>query len=471
MTQLMTKTSVTGQFQKPIVADSLPLYPFQQETVNFMVSAGSCVNANFVGSGKSLTTLAVCQKLDARRVLIITPKSVASQWALIEIPKWMPNASIQLITGTLKQRQKQYETLGDHQFTIAGYETVRSDIAHISKHSFDIVICDEAHRLASVRTKLYKSLAKLTASHRYALTATPVMNRPDDLFGIINWVKPGALGSWWGFINRYCVKGGFENKIVVGYRHLDELARRCEPYIIKKTLDEVGMQLPPYTEEELPVILSPIERQNYNLIKNEALLDIEQHIINKIDNPAMMQNTVVKITRLFELCDSLELLGELKASSKLETLKEHLEGTITNDQKAIIITRFSRMAGILQRNLEAYNPCLITGSTQNRAEIIRAFEEGDHQLLIGTEAIGQGLNLQVANILYNYDSAWNPARMEQRAGRIYRNGQTRPVFIYNLVCQKTIEVWLQKKLLKKQELSDSLLPKTITDLQEMLEDD
>jgi SNF2 family DNA or RNA helicase len=109
-------------------------------------------------------------------------------------------------------------------------------------------------------------------------------------------------------------------------------------------------------------------------------------------------------------------------------------------QKAILITRFSRMAHILKRELAKWNPLVITGETQNRQEILKKFEEDpQYRILIGSEAIGQGLNLQkAANILINVDLPWNPARLEQRIGRIHRNGQEKPVFVYNLVQYSSI---------------------------------
>lgn len=437
---------------------TLPLYPYQKEICAYMVNAGNCLNASFVGSGKTLTSLAVCEYLKAQRVLILAPKSVVLQWAEIEGPKWLPQRKFVPVSGSLSVRARLYASFTSG-YMVMGYETARSDIELLSLKDFDIIICDEAHRLANPSTKLYKALKKLKTKHRFGLTATPVMNSATDMFGIINWINPGSLGNYWQFMTRYCVKDMWGS--VKHFKNMDELADRCKPFIIKKTLDEVDLQLPDYTEVIVPVELSAHERKNYDLIKKELLFDIEKSVISKIENPVMLQSSVVKLGKLFEICDSLELIGDSIESSKLEVLKEHLESTLVNGQKAIIITRFSRMAEILNRRLSeaGHKTFIITGGTNNRQEIIKEFEAGQSSILIGTEAIGQGLNLQMANILYNYDSAWNPAKMEQRAGRIYRNGQTKPVFIYNLVVNKSVEGWLQKKLLTKAELSERLLPK------------
>lgn len=447
--------------------EKLPLYPFQEEIARFMITAGSCLNASFVGSGKTLTSLAVCEELRPRRVLIIAPKSVVLQWGQVEILKWLPQAKITVIQGSVRDRIDQYINY-DSGYLVIGYEAARADIGLLEPKDFDIIICDEAHCLANPKTKLYKALTKLKSRHRYALTATPIMNKAEDMYGIINWVRPGFLGNYYAFINRYIVKNNWGG--VKYYKNMDELAERVRPLIIKKTLEEVGMQLPEYTEEELPVELSPLERKVYDQVKEELLFDIEKAIISKIENPVMLQMSIVKLGKLFELCDSMELIGDNITSSKLEVLKEHLESTLQNGQKAIIITRFARMVDILAKALHQYRPQVITGATNDRQVILNEFSQhAENQLLIGTEAIGQGLNLQVANILYNYDSAWNPAKMEQRAGRIYRNGQTKPVFIYNMVVQKSVEGWLQKKLIKKAELSERLLPQSLSEIKEMLE--
>lgn len=445
---------------------TMPLYDFQKQVAQFMVESGSCLNACFVGAGKTLTCLAVCEHLKAKKVLIIVPKSVLLQWAEVEIPKWLPLANVDVISGNKYVRQMQYRSL--RQYVVMGYETFRSDVEEISYMEWDVVIADEAHRLASPKTKTYKAMQQIKATHRFALTATPVMNKAEDMFGIINWVKPGALGNYYAFCNRYCVKDQWGS--VKFYRNMDELAVRVAPHIIKKTLEEVGLELPAKTETDLPVELSGAETKLYSDIRRELLFEIDKLLINKIQNPVMLQATIVKIGKLFELCDSLELLGENKRSSKLEVLKEHLESTIQNGQKAIVITRFARMAKILTRELAQYSPLLITGATDDRQGVLTQFEvQPARSLLVGTEAIGQGLNLQMANVLYNYDLAWNPARMEQRAGRIHRQGQEKPVFIYNLVVQRSVETWLQRKLEDKKQLSERLLPTTAVGIKEMLE--
>jgi SNF2 family DNA or RNA helicase len=302
------------------------LYPYQKEVVDFMCQ-GSCVNSCFVGAGKTLITLATAERLNAQKTLIVVPKSVLLQWATQEIPKWLPEAKITAIQGSARQRQDLYYGF-DTGYMVVGYETARIDIAHLLTIDWDVVACDEAHRLASPRTQTYKALSRLRARRRYAMTATPIMNRVEDLYGILNWCRPGVLGNYYGFINRYCVKGGFKGKQIVGNKNTEELAQRVKPYIIRKTLEEVGLQLPDKTETDIPVQLSDKEQLVYNQIRANLLFEIESASISKIENPVQLQNMVVQLGKLFELCDSLELLGDSTESSKISTLKELLEDVL-----------------------------------------------------------------------------------------------------------------------------------------------
>jgi SNF2 family DNA or RNA helicase len=311
------------------IPKNLPLYPFQREIVDFMVSRGSCLNASFVGAGKTLTSLVACEALGAKRVLVIVPKSVLLQWATQEIPKWLPGVSVQAITGSKKDREKTYKNISYIRYNIIGYETARVDIEHLLPFTWDVIMCDEAHRLANVRTQTYKALKLLKADRRFCLTATPIMNKAEDMFGVINFIRPGILGNYYSFLNRYIVKDMWGG--VKFYKNMEELAKRCSPFIIRKTLEESALQLPEKTITDIPVSLSTEELSLYDKIKRELLFDIETQAISKIQNPIQLQSTIVKLGKLFELCDSLELLGDSTKSSKLEALKEHLEGVLIDE--------------------------------------------------------------------------------------------------------------------------------------------
>jgi len=446
----------------------LPLYDYQREIVDFMVRQGSCINASFVGSGKTITSFGVADTYESTRNLVVAPKSVVAQWK-DEGVKFMPEYEYFLVEGNAKERAEIIENAllcSKPYFLIISYEQARIEFDTLASQKWGCVFFDEGHRLVNPKTKTYKILKTLDCYRRYILTATPIQNSAIDMFGVMDFIRPGTLGNYWQFMNRYVIKDYWGS--IKYFKNMDHLSEVCAPYIIRKSLEEVSLQLPPITQTDLIIQLSDKERKLYDQIKKRTLLDIEALDISKIPNPPVLDNTLTNIGKLFELCDSLELLGENTESSKLEMLKEHLENTLVNGNKAIIITRFSRMAEILTRELSHLSPLLITGQTSNRKDILDEFNNSPkHRLLVGTEAIGQGLNLQVANILYNYDLPWNPAKLEQREGRIYRNGQDKNTFVYNLLVDKSVDMWVKRKINSKESLSRKLLR---DDIKEMLND-
>lgn len=456
---------------KSMQAINLPLYPYQVETKNHMLK-GSCINASFCGSGKTLTTLAAIHELGHNTNLIICPKSVLFNWQN-EINQWLANlADVFVATGTPLSRTALYEEFtrcARPKFLIMTYDTLRQDFPKLSTTYWDTVVFDEVHYLVNPRSKRFKAAGKLLAKVKYGLTATPIMNSAVDMFGCISAVCGTVLGNYWGFLNRYCVKGGFQDKVIVGFRNMDELASRCAPFIVRKTLEEAQFELPERTDTDLICELSKDEASLYERMRKTLLFELEQQEVNKLSSPIILQNTLTNLLKLQELTDSCELLGDSLKSSKIELLKEHLADTKT--MKAVIFTRFSRMAEILKRELAEYNPVVLSGQTEDRQKIIDEFNNNPSvKLFISTEAGGAGINLPAANVLYNYDLPFSLGKMEQRQGRIRWHLQKRAVFFYNLIAQlpngkRTVDAWVKDKLLKKQELSDRLL---ISDIKEIL---
>jgi len=341
--------------------------------------------------------------------------------------------------------------------------------------AFQTIIYDEGHRLGNIRTKTYKAIQKISqgSQYRYALTATPMMNRPAELYGILNTLQPGCLGAYMPFLDRYTVRnkwGGMLFPI-----NQSELAQRLKRYMIRKSLEEVAPEMPPMTIEDIPFDLSEKERTLYDRLKKELLFEVEQYLIEKIERPMVIQMTLVKMLILVELTCSLELLGEDKTSSKLEILKERLEDILVNDDKVIIFSRFEKMTSILFRELQKYNPLLITGKItgEDRDKAVQKFQNDDsHKLLISTDAGGEGLNLDRGNIIFHYDLPWSHGKYTQRNGRIKRLKQTKPTMVYHLIARKSMDIYMSKVLHAKSRLSDTLLgdtPISMEQVEEMLQ--
>ena len=304
----------------------MELYPYQQKGVEFMIKNGSCLNAFEVGLGKTIVTLAVFNTISTPfKALILCPKTLTWQW-LAEIEKFTPHFKAVVIKGNAEERASLW--VKDADIYIANYELLLRDFNFAAGTIWDYVVCDEAVKISNPLIKTYKVLMRIKSKNRIALTGTPFQNRIQDIYGIINWLKPGYLGNYYAFLNRYCVKNYWGS--VVGYINLEELRKRIRPLITRKTKKEVLPELPDIITSEVPFELSEEERQLYNKITKELLFEIEQAEISKIDNPVNIQYTVVKMMKLRMLTGSMELLGESKISTKMECLKEILNNLLND---------------------------------------------------------------------------------------------------------------------------------------------
>ena len=124
---------------------------------------------------------------------------------------------------------------------------------------FDAIICDESAKIANPRTKTYKALNKLKAKHRFALNGTPILNRPEDIWAQINWVAPGALGNYFDFVSRYCLRNHFN--AIIGYQNMDELAERVNRHMIRRLKEDVLTELPEKIITDVPFVLSEKEKE------------------------------------------------------------------------------------------------------------------------------------------------------------------------------------------------------------------
>jgi len=434
---------------------TLPLFPYQRVGSKFLWRAGSGLLADEVGLGKTIQSLAVIERTKTYPVLVFCPAILKYQWEQ-EIKRFLPAASTTVIDGNALEREKRWKEASD--IKIANYELLQRDFDAISRVKWGMIVADEATRIANPFTKTYKTITKLNAAHRIALTGTPISNRPDELWGIINWCMPGVLGSYYSFVERYCVKNMWGG--IYRYQHLEELQKRIKRFMIRRRKEDVLPELPEKIVSDVPFLLSEKEWELYQKIRKELLHEILKEDISKLENPITIQNTLTKMLRLRQIANSLELVGEKTDSSKLEALREVLSEVVAEDRKVIVFTFFSGMADILERELKEYHPLKITGDVTNSARqiVIDDFNfKDEHKVLVMTSAGQYGLNIQAASCVIHYDQEWSLAKMEQREGRSHRLGQQRSVLVYNLLAKGTIDEYVRKILRTKQQLARDLL--------------
>jgi len=441
---------------------SLPLYNFQRVGASFLYKVGNGLLGDPPGLGKTLMAIAVAEKVEAEKVLIFTPSAVKWQFEN-EIKRFIPEAKTVIVDGTVDKRRELWRS--DARFYIANYELLLRDFEHINVREWDLIIADEATKISNPMAKQSKIIKKLRAKRKIAATGTPISNRANDLYNILDFLSPGCMGNYWNFIERYCLKNQWGG--IFGYKNMDELKIRLKKYMIRRTREEVLPELPEKIETEIQFELSDEERKLYDNIRKELLFEIKKEDISKLENPMTIQYSLTKLMRLQQLTNSMELLGESPKSSKIETLKELLEERIETD-KAIIYTKFSQFADILERELVEYKPLKITGEVQDRQKIVDKFNHlSDNRVLIITDAASHGLNLQFqCSTVICMDLPFSLAKLEQIIGRVYRIGQKKTVWVYSLLGRKTVDYHLKKILDSKKELSNQIL--NMSDIQNML---
>lgn len=445
----------------------LPLFPFQKVGAKFLYDIGSGILGDSPGLGKTIQSLAVCVKAKAQKVLIFTPSAVKWQYAQ-EIEKFIPGSSVVVVDGSADNRAELWRS--ESTYYIANYELLLRDLLHIDCREWDVIIADEATKISNALSKTGKAIKKLRAKRRIAMTGTLISNKAQEVWNVADFCNPGIFGNYWGFLSRYCVKNQWGS--VYAYRNVDDLARKLKRQMIRRTMADAKIDLPDKIETDVPFEMSIQEKELYKKLKKEVLFEIDKADIDKIKSPMGIQFTMVKMLRLQQLADSMELLGQKVKSSKLEVLKELLTETMEgNNHKAIVFTKFAQMADILERELVEYKPLKVSGSVKEKyQDIINRFNQDDnHKILILTSAGQYGLNIQRASVLFHYDQEWSLAKMIQRTGRAYRYGQKEKVLEYHLLAKGSMDFYIKKMLHDKAKLSDQVLGDTPVDINQIRE--
>lgn len=432
---------------------NLPMFTFQQSGSGFMCVADNALNGDQPGLGKTIQAIAAAKLKKCKKILVFTFATLKDTWA-DEITKWAPEMSSVIIKGEKDTRIKKWSE--DKNFYIANYEQLLKDLPEIQKQEWDAIIADEATRISNPKAKTTIAIKKINAKYRWPLSGTPLSNSVQDVWSIIDFCAPGALGSYYQFLEKYCEKDVWG--AVKGYKNLDLLKEEIKPHMIRRLKKDVLDQLPEKLYEDIHIDLSQEERHMYNAVKEELLETLKE--IGMTERKGL-QNMMTKMLRLKQATGSLELISGTQKSSKLEALKELLESICVGDNKVVVFTFFKEMALILMRELAQYKPLLIAGGVDQdeRTRNRDAFNENtENRIMIMTEAGAFGLNLQKkAHSIVHYDLPWSITKTEQREDRVHRIGQTGNVTIYKLLVKDSIDEYNLKVIQKKQQVATQVL--------------
>jgi len=439
-----------------------PLLPYQRLGALHLAFGERALLADDMGLGKTIQAIAACELLARRkgveRVLIVCPASLKTEWE--EQIARFNGRSIGLVFGPRGERLAAYRAPAF--FTIVNYEQVLADADDINAIlKPDIVVLDEAQRIKNWQTKTARKVKSLRAPHAFVLTGTPIENRIDELYSIIQYLDPELLGPLFRFNRDFYELD--ERGRPTDYKNLGQLRERVRPLMLRRRKQDVETELPGRTVKTFFVAMAEEQKLRYEDYRMPAA-----RLIAQAQKRPLRQAEFERLQQLLAcmrmVCDTPAILDPTcRVCPKLE----ELEGILTDlleepDRKVIVFSEWERMLTMVRElaaemGVEAAWHSGSVPQNRRRAEINRFKHDPTCRLFLSTDSGSVGLNLQVASAVINIDLPWNPAKLEQRIARAWRKNQTRSVSVVNLVAEGTIEHSILHLIGQKQALADGII--------------
>ncbi len=438
------------------------LYPYQVQGVAFLAATGRALLADDMGLGKTIQAIAATSWLmqhdGVARVLVICPASLKHQWAR-EIEKFT-DYPVQIVQGGPQARGVQYRRGGG--YFVVNYELVLRDLSVINETlSPDLIVLDEAQRIKNWRTKIASAVKQIASRYAFVLSGTPLENRLEDLYSLMQVIDPTVLGPLWRYMVDFHITD--ERDKVLGYRNLSELRQRLAAVMLRRDRRLVRKQLPRRIEQRLDVELTPAQAELHDSAVSNAgrLANIAK---SRPLTPSEQNRLMAHLQQARMACNAAGLVDkETKGSPKLDELAALIdELCVQSGRKAVVFSQWERMTYMVEQRLKrmGVGSVRLHGGvpTSKRGALMDRFNDDDAiQVFISTDAGGVGLNLQSASLLINLDIPWNPAILDQRIARVHRLGQTRTVQTILIVCANSYEEHVMKLVAGKRHLFDNVV--------------
>ena len=343
-------------------------------------------------------------------------------------------------------------------FLITNVESLRqqeivSTISALCKDgTIGIVAIDEVHKCKNPTSQQGKGILKVQPECRIAMTGTPLMNNPFDLYIILKWLGYEKHG-FWSFKKHYGVFGGYGGYEVIGYRYLNELQEQLDNIMLRRLKNDV-LDLPEKTHITEYVEMTPKQKQIYDEVTAEIKMNIDQ--IKMANNP------LAELIRMRQATGYTGILSStVKESAKLDRMEELVEEAIENGKKVVIFSNWTQMTDVIFKRVEKFGAVFITGQLEDRhrqGAVNRFQNDPSCNVIVGTiGAMGTGLTLTAGTVEIFMDEPWNRANKEQAEDRCHRVGTTENVTIYTLVCKGTIDERINELVEKKGAMADALV--------------
>lgn len=442
------------------------------------------VLADDMGLGKTVQTIAhLLLEKDAGRLdkpaLIVAPVSVIGNWQT-ELRRFAPQLKVLTLHGP--RRKALFADIGCSDIVITGYPLLAIDAQILCAREFSFAILDEAQMIKNPRAKVSQAARGLRAEHRLCLTGTPMENHLGELWSLFDFLQPGLLGQEKQFQRHY--RTPIEKNR--NEQRREALTRRIAPFVLRRTKDQVAQELPPKTQIIETLVLDERQRDFYDGIR----LAMHRRVLEIIEQRGLARSQITvldALLRLRQACCDPRLVDTGTAnddpdmipgrrtdpspergspadqehipSAKMDWLRTVLPELVAEGRRILLFSQFTTMLALIEDTVKELNIpyCLLTGATRSRDEVIQRFQAGEAPLfLISLKAGGTGLNLTAADTVIHYDPWWNPAVETQATDRAHRIGQDKPVFVYKLIAQGTVEEKIMELQASKHELASQL---------------
>ncbi|MFT4047744.1 MAG: DEAD/DEAH box helicase [Solimonas sp.] len=422
------------------------------------------VLADDMGLGKTLQTLAhiLLEKEQGRLdrpVLVVAPTSLVFNWRR-EAARFAPKLRVLVLHG--HERRRRFSAMAHVDIVLTTYALLPRDLEALRRQAWHLLILDEAQNIKNPRSKAAASVAQLDARHRLCLSGTPLENHLGELWSLFHFLMPGYLGDDPSFRRRF--RAPIEKHDDAGVRA--QLARRVGPFLLRRTKNEVARELPPRTEIIRSVALEGAQRDLYETVRAA----MQDELQAEIERRGLAQSRIALLAALLKLrqicCDPRLLKrGEdsdgpvVSESAKLDLLMTLLPDMLRQGRRILLFSQFTSMLALIEEALQerGIDYLLLTGATHDRESLVDRFQREEVPLfLISLKAGGVGLNLTAADTVIHYDPWWNPAVENQATDRAHRIGQDKPVFVYKLLSEGTVEEKIAELQARKRQLAEAL---------------
>lgn len=405
------------------------LRPYQLRGVSwlaFLREAGlGALLADDMGLGKTLQALCAIRG----RTLVVAPTSVVHNWSE-EIRRFRPALTASVYHGARRELESGSDV------TITSYALLRLDEEDLARVPWETLVLDEAQTIKNPDSQVAQAAYRMPARWRLTLSGTPVENRLDELWSQMHFLNRGLLGGRRDFQERYAkpVADGVDGSA-------ERLRERIRPFVLRRLKGDVAPELPPRTDATLYCTLSEPERQVYDAVRAAT----REEVVAKLREGGSILAALEALLRLRQAaCHPGLVPGQTaESSSKIERLRESVETIVAEGHRALVFSQWTSLLDLIEPHLRAASLpfARLDGSTVDRAGVVAAFQadDGPPILLISLKAGGTGLNLTAADHVFLMDPWWNPAVEDQAADRAHRIGQDRPVMVYRLVAEETVE--------------------------------